>query len=364
MQASYSKLDGDQPPHVRTFRYNDQAYTCVGSVSSGKDGIISLDAWRLIPSSSYQGTQWDRPGLLKLWNLGQRERGDMRGMQVLLGDNLMVLADAKRFFPDRPPERIHFNKPGDPDFKPSPQTFSRSFKNPADLNDHEFERQFGRAIQYLEEFAKKSNSGMNANDIFLNFRKMLLESSLERREDLCLLAEESPADCLAEIAKYKVNKERAQQAHTKGELFKSGQEVMDELVEQGKLGGNISADTHAEAEVDITPAYRSNWINLRQGDIYKGTGLESYIMDNLETFKADWPQLDSEVQEELGKKFQQFYGKPLPFLQDSGSTPIPENKNHAKRGRGAHRPGAQLSWWKVLSRCRPSRRMARNITIH
>jgi hypothetical protein len=356
MQASYSTMDGIQPPRVRTFRHNDQAYTCTSSVSSGKAGIIHLDAWRLIPERSYKGTQWDYPGLLKLWDAGQRERGDMRGMQVLLGDNLMVLADALRFYPDRDPQRIKFNKPGDPDFNPSPQTSSRSFKNPTDLNDLEFERMFGQAVEYLEEFAKKSNSGMSANDIFLQFRKMLLETPDDRREELCLMAEENPADCLYAIVKYKSARNKSQQAHTEGSdqdgpLFKSqtvhsgpenmgdmtgkipksGQQVMDELVEEGKLGGNKSTDTHAEAEIDITPAYRSNWINLRQGDIYKGTGLEAYIMDNLEAFKAGWTQLDSEVQEELGKKFQQFYNKPLPFLQDSGSEAPPKKDNHAVR---------------------------------
>jgi hypothetical protein len=96
----------------------------------------------------------------------------------------------------------------------------------------------------------------------------------------------------------------------KAEAPESGQNVMDELVQEGELMGNKPA-LHPD---NLKATERSNWINLRQGDRDKGTGLAGYVDRFQGIFSQAWPTMNTQDKKDLAAKYRQFYDADLPWI--------------------------------------------------
>lgn len=71
---------------------------------------------------------------------------------------------------------------------------------------------------------------------------------------------------------------------------------------------------------DANPTDRDAWARKKRGTP-PNSGLYAHIQDNLDAFKTAWPDMRIDIQEELQKKYMDFYGEDLPWLQLNDSDP-------------------------------------------
>lgn len=87
----------DKPPSVKTFDFEGQRYTIVGS--GGRAGMGRLDGkgWKVIPKQQWQGQVFSYWQLCGMWEDGSLERGDQRGHLVSVRGQLHVMSEMATF---------------------------------------------------------------------------------------------------------------------------------------------------------------------------------------------------------------------------------------------------------------------------
>lgn len=79
----------DKPAGVRAFTFQGRRYVIKGTRSKGQ--YIDAGAWSIVAASDWRGPSYTYRELCRAWDDGRKERGDSRGLVVLIGGQRCAL---------------------------------------------------------------------------------------------------------------------------------------------------------------------------------------------------------------------------------------------------------------------------------
>lgn len=91
-------------PSVRTFKFQGREYTNTGGSHCGNHSQCS--AWSIVSTADWNGETYSYDQLVKAWDRGAAQRGDMRGLLVRVRGQLCVLEKPMRVYDDQPREIV------------------------------------------------------------------------------------------------------------------------------------------------------------------------------------------------------------------------------------------------------------------
>jgi len=88
------------------FEWEGDSYVCLACGSSGAEGIIQVEVWRVMPADLFEGKTYNYDGLKTKWDHDEKERGNHHGLRVGLGKKSYVLdGPSIIFYAEKKPEK-------------------------------------------------------------------------------------------------------------------------------------------------------------------------------------------------------------------------------------------------------------------
>ena len=84
----------------RPFEWEGALLTCIGGVSSGVEGHISQEAWKIVPADQFKGETYSYDQLTRRWDKDESQRGNHHGRWVIWKKERYVLIGPKITFYD------------------------------------------------------------------------------------------------------------------------------------------------------------------------------------------------------------------------------------------------------------------------